>query len=109
MTIQLKPEQQQVVGEAIQAGLIAHADDIVDVGIDAIRHRLKLRRNEADTAVLSSEEWEREFDTWIKSFPDAAPLPDEALGRESPYPNRVQMRIRVDTNVRAFLRGTVRR
>src|ERR1017187_4441794 len=37
MTIQLKPEQEQIVGQAIQAGLIANANDILDVGIDAIR------------------------------------------------------------------------
>jgi hypothetical protein len=85
MMIQLKPEQEQIVGQAIQAGLIANADDIVEVGIDAIRQRLKSPRNEADTPALSAQEWEREFDTWIESFPDTAPLPDEALRREGLY------------------------
>ena len=89
MTIQLKPEQEQVVGQAIQAGLIANADDIFDMGIDAIRQRLKSRPNEASTPVLSAAEWEREFDTWIESFPDTAPLPDEALSRENLYPDRL--------------------
>ena len=88
MTIQLKPEQEQVVGQAIQAGLIANADDILDVGIDAIRQRLKSRRNEANTPALSAQDWEREFDTWVDSFPDTAPLPDEALRRENLYPDR---------------------
>jgi hypothetical protein len=88
MTIQLKPEQEQIVGQAIQAGLIANADDIFDMGIDAIRQRLKSRPNEASTPVLSAAEWEREFDTWIESVPDTAPLPDEALSRESLYPDR---------------------
>jgi hypothetical protein len=89
MTIQLKPEQEQVVGQAIQAGLIANADDVFDMGIDAIRQRLKSSSNEADTPVLSAAEWEREFDTWIESFPDTAPLPDEALSRENLYPDRL--------------------
>jgi hypothetical protein len=89
MTIQLKPEQEQVVGQAIQAGLIANADDIVDVGIDAIRQRLKSPSNDANTPVLSAVEWEREFDIWIESFPDTVPLPDEALSRESLYPDRL--------------------
>ena len=89
MTIQLKPEQEQIVGQAIQAGLIANADDILDVGIDAIRQRLKSPWNEVPTPVLSAEEWEREFDTWIESFPDTAPLPDEALRRENLYPDRL--------------------
>jgi hypothetical protein len=86
MTIQLKPEQEQVVGQAIRAGLIATADDIIDVGIDAIRQRLNSCLSEADTPVLSAAEWEREFGTWIESFPDTAPLPDEVLRRESSYP-----------------------
>jgi hypothetical protein len=89
MTIQLKPEQEQVVGQAIQAGLIANADDILDVGIDAIRQRLKSRRNEANTPALSAQDWEREFDTWIESFPNTEPLPDEALSRENLYPDRL--------------------
>ena len=88
MTIQLKPEQEQIVGQAIQAGLIANANDILDVGIGAIRQRLNSPRNGVTTPVLSAEEWEREFDTWIESFPDTAPLPDEALRRENLYPDR---------------------
>jgi hypothetical protein len=89
MTIQLKPEQEQIVGQAIQAGLIANADDIVDMGIDAIRQRLKSPCNDANTPVLLARDWEREFDTWIESFPDTAPLPDEALSRENLYPDRL--------------------
>jgi hypothetical protein len=89
MTIQLQPEQEQLVGQAIQAGLIAKADDVVDVDIDAIRASLKSRWNEANPPVLSAAEWEREFDTWIESFPDTAPLPDEALRRENLYPDRL--------------------
>jgi hypothetical protein len=89
MTIQLKPEQEQIVGQAIEAGLIVNADDILDMGIDAIRQRLKSPCNDASTPVLSAAEWEREFDTWIESFPDTAPLPDEALSRESLYPDRL--------------------
>ena len=43
MTIDLKPEQQQVVGRAIQAGLIETADDVVEVGVEMIRQRLDAR------------------------------------------------------------------
>ena len=39
--------------------------------------------------VLAAQDWEREFDTWIESFPDTAPLPDEALSRENLYPDRM--------------------
>ena len=89
MTIQLKPEQEQIVGQAIQAGLVANADDIFDMGIDAIRQRLKSPSAEANTLALAAQDWEREFDTWIESFPDTAPLPDEALSRENLYPDRM--------------------
>jgi Arc/MetJ-type ribon-helix-helix transcriptional regulator len=89
MTIQLKPEQEQIVGQAIQAGLFANADDIVDVAIDAIRQCLRSPSNEANTPILSARDWEREFDTSIESFPDTAPLPDEALSRENLYPDRL--------------------
>jgi hypothetical protein len=41
MTVTLRPEQEQVVGEAIRAGLIGTADEVVDVGIEAIRQRLE--------------------------------------------------------------------
>jgi hypothetical protein len=40
MTIDLKPEQLQVAGRAIQAGLIETADDVVAVGVETIRQRL---------------------------------------------------------------------
>ena len=89
MTIQLKPEQEQIVGQAIRAGLVANADDIFDMGIDAIRQRLQSPRNETDTPMLSAQDWDREFDAWVESFPDTAPLPDEALSRENLYPDRL--------------------
>jgi Arc/MetJ-type ribon-helix-helix transcriptional regulator len=41
MTVTLKPEQEQVVGEAIRAGLIGTADEVIDAGIEAIRQRLE--------------------------------------------------------------------
>ncbi|MCU1234462.1 MAG: hypothetical protein JWP63_2429 [Candidatus Solibacter sp.] len=88
MTVQLKPEQEQIIGQAIQAGLIANANDVVDAGIDAIRRRLQLRESETVHPVLSAEQWEHEFDSWIKEFPNTAPLPDEALSRENLYPDR---------------------
>jgi plasmid stability protein len=37
---------------------------------------------------LSAEEWEREFEEWADSFPEAPPIPDEALSRENLYPDR---------------------
>ena len=60
-----------------QAGAIANAGDIVEVGIEPIRQRLNLHRNEAATPVLAAQEWERDLDTRLESFADAAP--DKAL------------------------------
>jgi hypothetical protein len=45
MTIQLNPEQEQVVRQAIHAGLIERADDVVGVGVETIKQRLEARRN----------------------------------------------------------------
>ena len=43
MTIHLNPEQEQVIGRAIQAGLIETVDDVVEVGVEAIKQRLEAR------------------------------------------------------------------
>jgi hypothetical protein len=44
MTIQIKPEQERVIGRAIEAGLIETADQAVEVGVKTIRQRLEGRR-----------------------------------------------------------------
>jgi hypothetical protein len=43
MTVLLKPDQAALVGEAIRAGLIETPDDVVSVGVEAIRQRLGTR------------------------------------------------------------------
>lgn len=87
MTIELKPEQEQVIGEAIRAGLIETADDVVDVGVEAIRHRLEERRS--TTVTLSGDEWMRKFRAWAHSHPTDTPLlSDEAMSREFIYGER---------------------
>jgi hypothetical protein len=45
MTIQLKPEQEQLINRAIQAGPISGADEVVDVGVETIRQRLEARQS----------------------------------------------------------------
>lgn len=54
MTITLRPEQEQVVGEAIRSGLITTADEVVNVGVEAIRQRLASR--EATDGILSESQ-----------------------------------------------------
>ena len=54
MTVTLRPEQERVVGEAIDAGLIDTADDVVDVGVETIRQRLQARTGGAHGQAINA-------------------------------------------------------
>jgi hypothetical protein len=87
VTIQLKPEHEQVVYRAIKAGLIESPEEVLDVGIETIRSRLATQ--EENGASMSLEQWLREFRTWVHSHPTTTPLlSDEAMSRESIYGTR---------------------
>lgn len=84
MTIQLNSEQEQLIGQAIEAGLITNADDIVDVGIGTLRQRLQSRIE--SSAELDTEQWLREFKRWVHGHSTTTPLlSDEAISRDSIY------------------------
>ena len=83
MTIQLNPEQEQIVGQAIQAGLIRTPDDVAEIGIAAIRQRLNAGHALSDS--LDAEEWFRELTAWSESHAATPWLPDEAIDRDSIY------------------------
>lgn len=91
MAIQLSPEQERVVGQAIHAGLIRIPEDVVGVGVDTIRQRLEaqepsvsLKNNDRSIA-----DWSSKLHAWIHSHSaDTASLPDDAFGRESIYQDR---------------------
>ncbi|HTW80392.1 MAG TPA: hypothetical protein VME23_12670 [Terracidiphilus sp.] len=83
MSIQLNPEQEQVVGQAIRAGLIRAHDDVVEVGVASIRQRLKLRHAAANPPDV--EEWFHELTAWSESHATTPLLPDEAVDRDSIY------------------------
>ena len=84
MTIQLKPEQEKVIEQAIRTGLIETADEVVDVGVETIRQRLEART--ATHAPLTGDEWMRKFRAWAHSHPTNTPLlSDEAISREAIY------------------------
>ena len=88
MTIQLTSEQEQVVGLAIDAGLIRSADEVVGVGIETIRRRLAQQRA---SVLASAEQWNEEFHHWVHTHPTDTPLlSDEVLRRESMYGARGQ-------------------
>ncbi|HEY1219353.1 MAG: hypothetical protein ABSE42_05140 [Bryobacteraceae bacterium] len=87
MTIRLNPEDEQLIGRAIQAGLIGKADDVVAFGVEAIRQRLQAR--EGSGTGLQTEQWLREFRAWVHSHPTTTPLlSDVAVGRDSIYGDR---------------------
>jgi len=84
MTIQLNPEQERIVGQAIRAGLIRTRDDVAEIGVASIRQRLRMRR--PASRPQSAEEWSRELAAWSESHSTGTPpLPDEAIDRESIY------------------------
>ena len=41
--VHLKPDQEQIVGEAIRASLIKTPEDVVEVGVETIRQQLNAR------------------------------------------------------------------
>lgn len=89
MTIPHTPGQEQVIGRAIQAGVIRAADDVVIVGVETIQRRLEERR--AFVNLPSAEQWLKEFHAWVHSHPTTTPLlSDEAIDRESIYGARGQ-------------------
>jgi hypothetical protein len=56
MNVTLRPEQELVVSEAISAGLIGDAVEVIDLGIETIRQRLessavRARQQEIEEAV----------------------------------------------------------
>jgi hypothetical protein len=87
MTITLKPEQEQLIGQAVQAGLIRVPDDVPDMGVESIRQRLE--RREAARRPANAEQWSPELHAWVQSQSTETPLlSDEAIGRDSVYGTR---------------------
>ena len=85
MTFQLNPEQERLVGEAIQAGLIRGVDDVVEAGVESIRRKLEGRGRDNS---LEEQEWVGELTRWSQSHPTAPLLGDDAFDRGSIYGGR---------------------
>ena len=87
MTIQLNSEDERLIGQAIQAGLIGKADDVVAVGVETIRRQLQSRAG--SETELNTEQWLREFKAWVHGHATTTPLlSDEAISRDSIYGTR---------------------
>ena len=87
MVIALNSDQEQVIDQAIQAGLIRGTEDVVEIGVGTIRQRLQTASPAANT--LSAEEWSRKLHAWADCHATDTPLlSDEAISRESIYGDR---------------------
>jgi hypothetical protein len=85
MPIDLNPEQERIVDDAIRAGLIREPHDVIEAGIGVLRERLQSRPHD----MTGVDEWTRELHAWIYSHSSAAPvLTDQAVERDSIYGTR---------------------
>ena len=50
LTFEIRPEDVQVIEQAIRLGLIGHAEEVVDVGLQTLRSRLETSRNPGESA-----------------------------------------------------------
>jgi hypothetical protein len=83
MTLELKGEQEAIVAQAIDAGVISGADDVLQLGVEAVKRRLE---DVAQGESSRGGEWGKSLHRWISSHATDAPLlSDEAVSRESVY------------------------
>jgi hypothetical protein len=61
MTITPKPEQEQLIAEAIRAGLVQNAEEVLDIAVDTLRGRLETRTAVARSARQAAIQGMREF------------------------------------------------
>ena len=71
MTVELKPEQERIIERAIQAGLIRRADDVVELGVQAIRQQMAAGLLSGNA--MSAAEWSRELHGWVHNHSTTAP------------------------------------
>lgn len=79
ITLELKPEiEARLLAEAQAAGL--SLDEFLSRELEAIAPAAFPQRRE--------DQWEKELDEWLDSFPQRPVLNDEVLRRENWYPDR---------------------
>ena len=92
MTITPTPEQERILVEAIESGLIDSAEAALNLALDGLRGSLDAMRRERladETAPLTDAEWLEEFNAWTSGHSTSAPLlSDEAVSREFIYSER---------------------
>jgi hypothetical protein len=87
MAIELNPEQERIVGQALEAGLVPAVDDALEMGVAAVREILQT--HDSHEAAKAAREWSRDLDSWVQSHSTGAPvLPDQAFDRDTIYRER---------------------
>jgi hypothetical protein len=81
MSLNMKPD--------LEARLIARAQASGLSVEDFLQQVLEERSGVGRMQRLGAEEWAAQFEEWAESFPESAPIPDEALSRENLYPDRL--------------------
>jgi hypothetical protein len=76
------------VNPDIEARLIALAQASGVSVEDFLLLVIEEKSGHAPSFRLNPEQWTEQFEAWADSFPEAPPLPDEALSRENLYPDR---------------------
>jgi hypothetical protein len=84
MTITPKPEQERILAEAIQAGLIQTPEDALDIALEELQNKLA-----AEIPPMTAEQWLAEFKACASGHSTSTPLlSDEAISREFIYRER---------------------
>ena len=84
MTITPTPEQERILAEAMEAGLIKSPEDALNIALEELRNKL-----DVGPPLLTDAEWLDEFNAWTSSHPTNTPLlSDEAVSREFIYRER---------------------
>ena len=85
ITLDLKPEVEAGLNAQAQAAGLSLAQ-FLSRELEAIAPGAPAQSPE--TPAYGSDQWERELDEWLDSFPQHPVLSDEALKRENWYPDR---------------------
>jgi len=80
MSLNLNPD--------IEAKLISVAQASGVCVEDLLLHVVEEKTGHSQVGRLSPDQWAKQFEEWADSFPEAGPIPDEALSRENLYPDR---------------------
>jgi hypothetical protein len=86
MSLNLNPETEARLLALAQSSGVSVEDFLLHI----VREKSgEEKSGSAPMVRLSPEQWAEQFEAWAESFPEAPPLPDEALSRENLHPDRL--------------------